>query len=480
MLAAILSAAALSGAAPALAQTGCLVRDSHTGVRTSDLGSAIAAADPGDTLNITGTCTGNFTVTIPLTLKGGLYATLDGGGSGTVLTIDVPTGTVNVEFLKIMHGSATEGAGISADAGTSDPLTLDLAYDRLLDDTASFAGGGLDAGSITALNITDSAFTNDTIAGGADGAEGAAIASGGEIDIVDSNIIGNGATAPSTGSVLGGALYLTGPAILNTEYVNQTTVSAGRVVGGGVDATSSLSVVNSQIADNTATTGAGSISGAGLYAAGSSLQIETTNVGDNIATTGGGTIAGAGIDAGPATPVELVHSSVSGNTATSATGPVTGVGIGGGGGSLTLEDTGVFDNHGSSTAGDVDGGAIDPGAALTISGGLLTANAVTSSQGLADGGALFTNVPATVSGADVTGNSASSAGGGAYIDGPAGSLALAGSLVIGNTAPIGSAIDNDGGSESETDTLVVGSCVGCSAAQRGAARAAARKPPPAG
>ena len=52
VLAAILSAAALSATSPALAatQTGCLVTDAHTGVVTTSLGSAIAAADPGDCL----------------------------------------------------------------------------------------------------------------------------------------------------------------------------------------------------------------------------------------------------------------------------------------------------------------------------------------------------------------------------------------------------------------------------------------------
>src|SRR5579884_1999271 len=50
------------------------------------LTNAIASANPGDTLSISGTCTGNFEINKNLTLVGG---TLDGTGfSGPVLTID--------------------------------------------------------------------------------------------------------------------------------------------------------------------------------------------------------------------------------------------------------------------------------------------------------------------------------------------------------------------------------------------------------
>ncbi len=66
-----------------------------TVVAADQLAEAIAAAQPGDTLEVAGgTFHGNLVIDKPLTLIGRDGATLDAGGRGTVLRIDAPDTTV--------------------------------------------------------------------------------------------------------------------------------------------------------------------------------------------------------------------------------------------------------------------------------------------------------------------------------------------------------------------------------------------------
>ena len=68
----------------------------------SNLQNAINAAPSGATLNITGTCTGNFTISGKnLTFVGG---TLDGNNSGTVLTVNSGA-TAVLKDVTVQHGN---------------------------------------------------------------------------------------------------------------------------------------------------------------------------------------------------------------------------------------------------------------------------------------------------------------------------------------------------------------------------------------
>jgi hypothetical protein len=76
---------------------------------------AIDAADPGDTLVVVGSCSGNFVVDKDLVLEG--TGTLDGADVGTTLT--VRAGTVEVAGLTITNGRSLDqdlGGGITNDA----------------------------------------------------------------------------------------------------------------------------------------------------------------------------------------------------------------------------------------------------------------------------------------------------------------------------------------------------------------------------
>jgi Calx-beta domain len=71
----------------------CSVVNTTTNATYPDLAPAITAATAGDELDITGACTGNYTLDKNLTLKGidtaGVKAKLDGSSSGTVVTVSL-------------------------------------------------------------------------------------------------------------------------------------------------------------------------------------------------------------------------------------------------------------------------------------------------------------------------------------------------------------------------------------------------------
>jgi nitrous oxidase accessory protein NosD len=456
LAAAAAAAAAAAGSANA-AVSHCSARDG-SGPASSNLTAVLAAAKSGDTVHIFGTCTGNFIVTVPLTLAGTVGTTLNGGGSGTVLTVDVPSGTVTINTIEVTGGSAAQGAGIAVDPGTSDPLTLNLLYDQVERNEATSAGAGLDTGAIAALNINYSDFNDNTISAGSHGADGAGIASSAPIDLYESNVIGNTATTAAGQTVTGGAAYLTGPATLFALEVENTTVTGGTILGAGLATTAAATLDESTISGNTATTTSGPITGAGYDATGSSAKIEQTDVLGNTATSGAGAIVGVGIAAGSATPLTLSKVGVDLNKATSTSGPIAGVGIASNAPS-TIENTGVYTNQGTSTSGLVQGGGISAEAPLHVSNGLITANTISSTAGSADGGGIWTDANTTISAMTVGGNSAATGGGGIFLLGA--TLAIKGSQLAGDTAPVGAAIDNVGGSVTESGSLVRGTCLAC-------------------
>src|SRR5436190_639140 len=104
-----LSSALVLGSPPmgGVARATPILVDCGTG---ADLQAAIDAADVGATLEVSGTCVGNFVIDKTLTLEGPLSkATLDGAGTGTTLRID--SGTVELRRLISTDGHG-DGGGI--------------------------------------------------------------------------------------------------------------------------------------------------------------------------------------------------------------------------------------------------------------------------------------------------------------------------------------------------------------------------------
>jgi nitrous oxidase accessory protein NosD len=179
------------------------------------LGTAIAEADPGDTLKVIGTCHGNFVISKDLILRGRPSAEhgdiLDGDLAGPV--ISVPFGAsanVTVSHLTITGGS---GAGISWYAGL--------------------------------VTVTDTHVTNNA---------GTGIGSfGGGTAIIENSIIsGNAAT---NGAGIWNSIGGQGMTISNSQVTNNTAT----FLGGGIFNRGALTITDSTISNNTAGTNGGGI-----------------------------------------------------------------------------------------------------------------------------------------------------------------------------------------------------------------------------
>jgi hypothetical protein len=176
---------------------------------TGSFAAAVRIASSGDTLVVSGTCstaTARSTVTIDkdLTISGGTDGgTLDGGGNGSVLTIDSGV-TVTITNLTITNGYGV-GGGIQNNLGT---LTLNSS--TISGNTSTSGGGGilnylgtvtLDGGSIHSNNATlGGGIYNDigtvTLSAASSIHDNNATSSGGGIINYGGTL--NGAVAPAT------------------------------------------------------------------------------------------------------------------------------------------------------------------------------------------------------------------------------------------------------------------------------------------
>jgi len=273
--------------APSAGAATCGVTNETTAATYTDLQAAINDALPGDTLQITDKCVGNFTVDkddgdthagVDLTLQG--PATLDGAGLGTVLRIT--HGSIAIKSLTITNGLATvashlfndgqtkklccSGGGIAVEGAAAQAELTNSLVTKNLAAAPWGRGGGIDVneGALTLDNSTvskntatnaagiDSNFatvtlTNSTVSGNVASGQSKfcqAISScaggiwnyGGTLTLDNSTISGNTAYWRGGGIVnqlSGGVLKMTGS---TTVTANQAliTVKKLRPAGGGI------------------------------------------------------------------------------------------------------------------------------------------------------------------------------------------------------------------------------------------------------
>lgn len=373
---------------------------------------AVAAAVPGDTVKVAGTCAGVaasavVTVSNELTLRGGYTESnwllsdpvanptvLDAQSAGRVVL--VTAGGVALDGLTITNGAA--------------PTSVEE------------HGGGVHVSAGAVFTFVNGSVISNTAPGFISSGGGIAVLSG---MIVVSNTLFEGNLATSVGQ--GGALYVAGSGtsvVLNTRFENNRAQQGAAI---SMQSSSDLSIIGSVIAKNVASSIAG-----GVFAAQRFLITDTQFI-SNTATFGGG---GA-----------YVVGDVTLNRARFERNVVTGSGNGGG---LTIQNgsadirTSVFVTNSAT-----NGGAIfvaSAGAQTShISGTLFRANHTSN-----EGGAIFTiasSLTATfaITSSPIISNHAVNGGGAIYFGN--GSIGLVDNSVFArNTAADGPADIGLGGS----------------------------------
>jgi hypothetical protein len=293
------------------------------------LANAIFAAPAGSTIQVSGTCTGNFYIDKDLTLTG--PATLDGGGVptqfGSTLNVDV-AGTVVLNNLVIQNGVGIDniGGGIwnsgqltlndSAvthnNAGTASGIfnqgQLTLKYSTVSSNTSTFGTGGIFncGGNLsfesfnlckvpTSLTLINSSVSNN-VAGSVFGSGGIDNDLQGTLTLNSSTVSGN------TGSIASGGITNQGAMTLNSSTVSGNTGSTGGVFNEGT-ATLNKSTVSNNVA------GSGFGSSGGL----STTDTSTTTINNSIIQANSEGFVGGGIFAGG--PIQINNCIVTDNTA---------------------------------------------------------------------------------------------------------------------------------------------------------------------
>ena len=294
----------------------CQTKNVRTGIEykgATPLSTAITAANAGDTINVWGTCVGNFAVGKTLTLKGqGKKATLDGNLQGRVLRINA--GTTTIQDLTITNGRTTSlGGGIYVATAA---VLVNVLVTGNTAGTNNF-GGGIEADGGSTLTLIDS-----TVSGNSAGGSGGIDMYQATASLTNSKVTGNHATrapGPDTdaGCLVGTFVYACAGGIWNyqgTLALTNSTVSGNTSTYRGGGLTSSVAVAADEI---TPVSGLTILSGA-------------TSVTSNTASDSGGgiylrtTVPTAGFGVHAADGTATYKDPISGATLPAWTGSVSG------------------------------------------------------------------------------------------------------------------------------------------------------------
>jgi hypothetical protein len=178
------------------------------------LGTAIAEAEPGETLQVTGVCHGNWYLDKDLTITG------QSRNSDTL--VGEPTSISPV-----------------LEAGWGESGGYDLVLKHL---TITGGQGGVRASNDSTLSVIDSVITNNHA-----GYRGGGIDTSGSLTVVDSIVSNNNGNSKHGGI----AVYGGGATLINTVVTGNTAGRNGGIGNMGYHAT--LTLINSTISNNVAT-----------------------------------------------------------------------------------------------------------------------------------------------------------------------------------------------------------------------------------
>ncbi len=337
---------------------------------------ALTQANPGDTIEVSGTIEDNPTVTMPVTITqmpGGDPAAVDGEGNGSAITILGKNMVVSLTGLTVENGTAAQGGGVD------------------------------NAGGSTVV-ITDSTISGNAASSGG---EGGGIFNNGTATISNSTISGN--SAPGGGQ--GGGIYDNGTASITDSTISDNSAPDGGGQGGGIYDDGTDTITDSTIADNSAPDGGGQ--GGGIYDDGTDTITDST-IADNSAPDGGG--QGGGIYGNGTTSIG--DSTISGNTAVGGQGG----GISNGGSQTVLKLLSQSLQQGGLGTGQQCLNCQAPSNGVTLAGDIVATPGGAPAEGEC-AGATFTDDGYNVDDDGTCGLSGTSASDSATIDGYLGPLA---------------------------------------------------------
>ena len=331
-------------------------------------------------------------------------------------------GTLTITKCKISDNYASSGLTLGDGGGIYSSGALTIIDCLVSRNTANNRGGGLYTGNNTSVTITGSHILyND-----AGGAGGGIYHSSGTLVVTNVEISGNSSSGGG-GIYSGGTLTATGCTILNNA-ANGIGANGGGISGNR------FTITNSEILENTAS------SGGGIYNSNSGFgSIEDCIISKNTATLyQGGGISGANLT--------ITNCKISENHGTGAS--TSGGGIYHGGGTSMITDCDIVNNATTGSGGGIHQGGSDN--TLTITNCTISDNTARNGGGIGSWGLRTT---LTVTHSTIAGNSANIAGGGIYFNGNPTAIIMTviNCLISGNKATSGGGVYNASG---RTDDII--------------------------
>ena len=213
---------AVVGAGPASARAAaaaCQAWDTTSGAPPTDLTSALAAAAPGDTIAVSGVCSGHWELSKDVTLvrrSSPSVAVLVGDATNPVLLVD-PGVTSTITGLTVKQGQP----------GSMDRGTLTLKGNTVIRDNAGTWGGVYVSNGT--LHVTGSTLITANSAGRNAGGSGRGIFAYQSTTTVNGNAHINGNTAPLQGGGDGGGILIRDGSLTIAGFAQ---VNGNTAVGG--------------------------------------------------------------------------------------------------------------------------------------------------------------------------------------------------------------------------------------------------------
>ncbi len=323
------------------------------------IGHAISLASSGNSIMVApATYPENLTINFSLKVIGSDASTtiIDGGKSGSVVTINAGDFHVALSNLTIQNGEVDDlGGGINNGA----KLMVNLC--TIVGNTATWGGGGIaNVGTLT-INAT-AVNTNSADFGGG------GVLNNGTMTVNRSTIYGNSGASGTGGG--GGGIENNGTMMINRSTIsgNAAEGGTGGGYGGGIlNSGGALVVRNSTIAGNRASGGSGG-TGGGIYnASGTTMTISSTTIVANSVEHFGGGIMNYGT-------LTIDNSTLVGNTASGQT--CGGGGIANGypdyGGAATINNSTLSGNNAPGCA--YAGGIVNSSGTVTLQNSIVASS----------------------------------------------------------------------------------------------------------